>query len=334
MSVARKIYSRASRKALNLFGDLLHFAGADKSTYQYARGSRIIVYHGICLDNPTRFNTLFITQKRFEEHLKAYKKHFNVVSLADYYAGRFSTDRFNICLTFDDGFANNYHYALPLLAKYKIPATFFVTAIGATKYDILWNDLLSIAGRLGPVKFKFDNELYYKNRNNKYTGADGVSLNDKLRKTGFDKKARLINLLDPLTGFREETTIKDYWQQMTAEQIRELAASPYASVGSHGYYHNDLCNISAGEAAQELTQSKYYLEKITGTEVNSIAFPYGSYNEEVAALTKAAGYDQLLATEFNSPQHHADPALRERLTINPFISTANQMYANIRGKYY
>ncbi|MFA6085043.1 polysaccharide deacetylase family protein [Mucilaginibacter sp.] len=334
MSILKKLYSRSSRKAHHLFGDAMHFVGTDNNIYSQARGSRIMVYHGICQDAPTRFNTLFITKATFEEHLKVYKKHFNIITLADFYDRRFSNDKFNICLTFDDGFANNYHYVLPLLEQYQLPATFFVTAINAAGYDILWNDFLSIAGKLGPAEFTFKNEIYYKNHYNKYVSFKGVALAERLRHGSFDEKAELLHVLDKLTSFHRDKQHPDYWLQMTGEQIKALSASQYATIGSHGYYHNDLSLIDTASAEKEVVQSKNYLENLTGKEINSIAFPYGAYNADVLNIAQKTGYKQLLATEFNIPQDQSEPALRERLTINPFISTTNQMYATIRGEYY
>lgn len=333
MNIAEKLYNKCSRKAHYILGDALHILRADEKTYRQARGSRIIVYHGVCQNAPTRFNTLFITKATFEEHLKVYKKYFNAVTLTDFYEQGFNNDIFNISLTFDDGFANNYHYVLPLLEKYRIPATFFVTAISATKYDILWNDFLSITTKLGPAELTFKSEIYNKNRYYKYAN-NGIALAEKLRKVGFENKAELLNLLDKLTGFHKEKQYADYWLQMTGKQIKALSASPFATIGSHGYYHNDLSRIDAASAEKEMVLSKRYLEGLTGKEINSIAFPYGAYHTDVLQLAKKAGYKQLLTTEFNNVQDRSEPALKERLTINPFISTANQMYATIRGEYY
>jgi peptidoglycan/xylan/chitin deacetylase (PgdA/CDA1 family) len=334
MNILEKIYIKSSRKAHNFFDDALHILGADESTYRQARGSRILIYHGICQDAPTRFNTLFITKTTFEEHLKIYKKHFNTVTLTEFYEQRFSNNKFNICLTFDDGFADNYHYVLPLLEQYQVPATFFVTAISATKYDILWNDFLSITGKLGPAQFMFKNEIYYKNHYGKYANVNSITLAEKLRLVGFENKAELLNLMDKLTGFHRDKQYPDYWLQMTAEQVKALSKSRYATIGSHGYYHNDLSRIDTASAEKEMVQSKQYLENLTGKEVNSIAFPYGAYNNNVLQLAKKNGYKHLLATDFNTLKDQDEPALKERLTINPFISTANQMYATIRGEYY
>lgn len=331
MSITQKITRRILRKAHHLFGDASTLLGFDKSIFNTARGSRILVYHGICEQDPTHFNTLFITAKTLEKHLQLYKKYFNVVSIDDYYRQRFSSDKFNICITFDDGFANNYKYALPLLEQYQLPATFFITAITGAGYDILWNDMLSIAGKLGPKEFTFQSVSYHKNKYNKYVDSEGVALSEKLQIGSFQDKAELIEHLKELTNLHRDKLQTDYWLQMAPDQIEALSASKYVTIGAHGYYHNDLSQVAIADVKKELIQSKIYLEGITGQQITSLAFPYGSYNSTVIEAAKEVGYSKLLGTD---PDSDEDEALKQRLTINPFLSPVNQIYATIKGEYY
>ena len=127
MGLTKKILAKLRERSHFAGTDLRAVLGKNKAFFRQAKGNRILVYHGVCEKDPTRFNSIFITRKTFERHLQFYKEYFQVVSLEDYYQARFSRDRFTICLTFDDGFANNYNYVLPLLEKYQVPATFFIT---------------------------------------------------------------------------------------------------------------------------------------------------------------------------------------------------------------
>jgi peptidoglycan/xylan/chitin deacetylase (PgdA/CDA1 family) len=58
-----------------------------------------------------------------------------------------------VCVTFDDGYANNHDVALPILQKWKVPATVFV-ATGFLDGGRMWNDTViesvrrASAGRL------------------------------------------------------------------------------------------------------------------------------------------------------------------------------------------
>jgi len=334
MDIVERIRAKLYREAKYLGRELSYALGFNRHFYRNARGSRILIYHGICRDDHTRFNPIFLTQEIFESHLKLYRKYFNVVSLDDFYAQRFSNDRFNICITFDDGFANNHKYVLPLLAKYSLPATFFITAIRDAGYDVLWNDFLGIVSKYGPASLTYKDERYRKDRYKKYCSVKtGERLSDQLRATGFAEKAAMMDTLYPLVPFRKNFREKDYWLQMTTTEIRELAASPFVDIGAHGYYHNDLSRLNITEALDEMDKSKQFLENVTGKPVRSFAFPYGAYTRELIDTAKAAGYHQLLAMDFSFAEDAGDPALRERFTVNPFITPLNQMYATITRRY-
>ena len=212
MSLLKKISARAVRGAVYLSRDLQHTLGLGNGIYKSAKGNRIILYHGVCNSEPLKFNTLFITKKTFEAHLKFYKKHFNVTSLDDYYAQKFSKDKFNICLTFDDGFANNHKYVLPLLQQYQVPATFFVTAVTSEGHDVLWNDFISIFCKYGPDKIVVSDETYIKNRHNKYIStSNGTGLIEKLWSGGFSEKEAIMRELYPLSPFKTNPSDYDYW---------------------------------------------------------------------------------------------------------------------------
>jgi peptidoglycan/xylan/chitin deacetylase (PgdA/CDA1 family) len=334
MGIVNKISSKLSRQTGYLHTDIKQTLGINHAFYSRARGGRIINYHGICKHSHLRYNTIFLQLKTFETHLKFYKKYCSVISLHDFYEQRFNPDKFNICLTFDDGFANNYKYVLPLLEQYQMPATFFITAISNTGHDVLWNDFLAIVSKHGPQSFTYKNEQYVKNRHGKYISkVHGIGLADQLRSTTFDDKANLMKQLYQVCTFKEMGINQDYWLQMTGQQIRELSASPFATIGAHGYYHNDLARIPIEDAVDEMSRSKQYLENLINKPVTSLAFPYGTYTPQLVRNAKQIGYNQLLALDFLYPEDSADASLRERFTVNPFISVANQMHATLKGSY-
>jgi peptidoglycan/xylan/chitin deacetylase (PgdA/CDA1 family) len=304
--------------------------GFNRQVFEKATGTRVLVYHGICFSDHLRYNTLFLTIKAFESQLRLYKKYFQVVTLDDLYNGNFDDRRFTISITFDDGFSNNYRFVLPLLEAYEIPATFFITGIREAGYDVLWNDVLAMANRHGPADFVFRDELFARDPSMKYRSTStGRLLAEELREQNFDAKAEMIDLL----GSYRYHANRSYWQQMTTEEIRALAQSKWAAIGSHGYYHNDLAKLPTGEAALEMHRSKTFLESITGRPVKAMAYPYGSYTNELNKAAVECGYSWLLATGFAHQDDKTGKHLKDRLTTNPFVSTFNQLYASIIGKY-
>ncbi len=323
---ARKLRGKLRRG----YRDIAWYIGGDSPFIREARGARVLVYHGLCRKLPLSYNTLFITMSRFEAQLKLYKTYFNLISLDELYQRKFSNDRFNICLTFDDGFANNYKYVLPLLEKYKVPAAFFITGIRDAGYDILWNDVLCVANRFGPERVFLMNTEFRKAKSQVYASvATGETLASVLRRCGFEEKKEMI---EQLGGYRYKAD-KDFWLQADREEIRELSASEWVTIGSHGYYHNDMGNITGNLLKEEMIKSKHFLEELTGKDIRALAFPYGSYSKEALTEAKKAGYSQLLGTELVLPGDKEEETLKERLTINPFISNVNQLHANIKGHY-
>ncbi|HEY4287543.1 MAG TPA: polysaccharide deacetylase family protein [Puia sp.] len=317
-----------------LGNDLGNLWGSNLRFFKEARGVRILVYHGICEKDPLRYNNSFVTRKVFERHLRYYKKYFNVLTLDDYYNNRFSKDRFNVCITFDDGYANNYKYAFPLLKKYNLPAAFFITGILDAGRDILWNDFLAIVSKHGPRRLDLDGARYRKNKYAHYVSeTDGRRLSEILREGGFENKAAMMTSLAGLFTFRDTTDEDDFWRQMTGRQLTEMAASPLVTIGCHGYYHTDLARIKPAEANTEIRRCRSWLRQVTGQRINAIAFPYGSYTRELVPITKDAGFDQLLPLDFYFSEDREDHTMRERFVVNPYISTVNQMIATIKRTY-
>jgi peptidoglycan/xylan/chitin deacetylase (PgdA/CDA1 family) len=330
-SILHKKIQQKRNQALN---DLRTALGINEPFFKQARGARMLIYHGICRTDPTRFNSIFLRLKTFETHLRFYAKYFHLVSMDDYFHQRFHKDRFNICISFDDGFANNYKYVLPLLNTYKIPASFFVTAIRQAGFDILWNDQLGLAQKYGPRECRLLFETFFKNKEGRYVStSSGKPLKDLSREMSFYQKVAMMKTFECLIPEKVKLRTQDFWMQMTCEEIRLLSSSPWATIGCHGYFHNDLSRMPLEEAAAEMQRSKEALELISKKKIESIAFPYGAYSRELVDKAKSIGFKQILAMDFLFPEDFTDKCMRERLTLNPYLSVTNQMIAIIKGTY-
>jgi peptidoglycan/xylan/chitin deacetylase (PgdA/CDA1 family) len=333
MNLIGRAYQKIVRESDSLLRETGGRAGIYNQFYRNANGGRIVVYHGVCKSDHTRFSPVFLEQQTLEAHFRFYKKHFNVVSLDDFFEHKLSGQKFRVCLSFDDGLANNLDYVLPLLEKYELPAAFFITGAREAGYDILWNDFLNIVSKYGPLKLEYKGNLYIKNNFGRYVDAKGLALAEILRAQDFEAKKEMMELLAPLAGFRNNPADEEYWRLMSDAQIKKLSGSPWATIGSHGYYHNDLARIDIDKTEKELIKSKQYLERVTGKVIRSIAFPYGSYSSGVKEMALRAGYKQLLGTETLLPEDEGNNNLIGRLTVNPFIPVHAQMQAIIKGYY-
>jgi peptidoglycan/xylan/chitin deacetylase (PgdA/CDA1 family) len=87
--------------------------------------SVVLCYHSISVEK----SSLATPPDLFERHLRWLKEHCRVVPFGSIFdtfmAGE--GELAAVAITFDDGYANNYEQAFPLLRKYDLPATFFLT---------------------------------------------------------------------------------------------------------------------------------------------------------------------------------------------------------------
>lgn len=64
----------------------------------------------------------------FERMIRFLASHYHAISFDDLVAKRFSGEKINILLSFDDGYASWFHRGLPILEKYNAPALFFLSS--------------------------------------------------------------------------------------------------------------------------------------------------------------------------------------------------------------
>jgi peptidoglycan/xylan/chitin deacetylase (PgdA/CDA1 family) len=86
----------------------------------------VLVYHTISAPAEPMLADADISPQRFERQLRWLSRWRRVVSLEE--TLQTSARRRLVALTFDDGFQDNLTVALPLLEKYQLPMTLFVTA--------------------------------------------------------------------------------------------------------------------------------------------------------------------------------------------------------------
>ena len=88
-------------------------------------GMRVLMYHRV--RTASTFDQLSVTPARFAEQIEFVAKR-RVVRLSDVATQLATGDRDPcVAITFDDGYLDNLTHALPILERFKVPATIFVT---------------------------------------------------------------------------------------------------------------------------------------------------------------------------------------------------------------
>ena len=99
----------------------------------------VLVYHTISTRPEPLPGDIDISPERFAQQLRWLSRRSNVVRLEHTLK---PTRRRQLAITFDDGFRDNLTVALPLLEKYQLPMTLFVTAGFVGRDDYLSSDEL------------------------------------------------------------------------------------------------------------------------------------------------------------------------------------------------
>jgi len=219
-----------------------------------------------------------------------------------------------LSVTFDDGYADNYAVALPILEELGVPATFFV-ASGFIDGGRMWNDsIIETFRRLEPGACEVDMQ-----------GPSSFNLADwaSRRKAA----AATISAWKHLPPDERQARVDDFAGRvpelptdlmMTKQQLRRLADSPSASVGGHTRNHPILASVPDAEAMSEIEGGKRDLEDWIQTEVSHFAYPNGrfgaDYQTRHAALVEQAGFRAAVATDWGTLGTDSDSYAIPRFT--------------------
>ena len=295
------------RKAVE--AGLLGIGGAGKA--------RVLMYHGIGDPGCHKVNIRHIGVDVFERHLQRYRECFHVVPLAAIFDGERHPKKLTVALTFDDGLRNNLTHALPLLEKYATPASFFITGANPLGLPILWGDLLDLSAHVGA-----EDDVHVDGRgwhldDGQYRSQDELLRNHIKERGIWAPKQQLYDQLShQLDGAFQP--LRMFWELLSDADIKQMADRPLVTIGSHGWWHNNMGNIPLADAMDEVRNSKTYLEQCIGKPVDSIAWPDGSYSVQLADAVKALGVTQQLAVSYLQPTDAANPRLIDRYGVYDF----------------
>lgn len=93
---------------------------------------------------------------------------------------------------------------------------------------------------------------------------------------------------------------RDCYDGLSRDQLKKLAGSPWAIIGSHAVTHPSLPQCPPGQLHSELVKSRQYLQEISGQPVDYFAYPFGDYDRNTALAVRDAGYRAAFAVD----SHH------------------------------
>jgi peptidoglycan/xylan/chitin deacetylase (PgdA/CDA1 family) len=83
---------------------------------------------------------------------------------------------------------------------------------------------------------------------------------------------------------------------MTKPDLKELVANGMA-IGNHGLQHHDWTTLARDKLEYEVAQGRRLLEELTGLEINTLAIPFGAYNDVVLDTLRRLGYEHVYTND-------------------------------------
>lgn len=203
-----------------------------------------------------------------------------------------------VSITFDDGYADNFLVALPILEEFCAPATFFV-ASGFIDGGRMWNDSIIETVRRLPSGVHevpdFDaGPVALSDWDSRRAAASAIITAWK-HLPPSERQSRVDALAALAAGLPDDL-------MMSRQQLRALGQSPCAVIGGHTQTHPILATLDEAQARDEIQGGKRDLEEWLQAEVSLFAYPNGKRGRDYlpahAGIVQAAGFSAAVATDW------------------------------------
>ena len=260
----------------------------------------VLIYHRVNPDRDAFFSAM--TPELFDAQMGYLARNCHVLSLSEIVKRvnhGLGVHPFTMAITFDDGYRDNYIYAMPILKKYGLPATLFAATAFIGSGRVMWNDQLAWAIKRTTCKAhefqvgKRNLQLGFRTVSEKKSSL--VAVLEGLKRVPECEKAPAVGALKRALGCEDEDGTVE---MLNWSELREMVREGW-EIGSPTVNHCILSRISEEAAARELRESKLSLERELSLPVKLFAYPNGKamdFNGTVKRLIQETGYQAAVTT--------------------------------------
>lgn len=284
----------------------------------------VLMYHRIADSRADVWN-IAVSPENLEEQLNFLKNSGRVIPLQEL-VKELQNKRIkknSIAITFDDGYADNFVIAKPLLEKYELPAAFFIPTINiGQQKEFWWDELEQLI--LYTKELPSSISIVINNIKIELGLGEENKLNDEIVSRQISWKAyeqppptlrcniflTIWEALKPLNNEQQQhylqilrswaacniSTRKEY-QCMSVEQLKKLGENNLFTIGAHSSTHAALAFHNKSFQEKELVENKFFLEKVLDNKIEMLAYPYGSYNADTINASIGAGFTSAFTTD-------------------------------------
>ena len=305
-----------------------------------------LLYHRIDTSETDSWG-ICVSVKHFEEQIQFLINNFNIISSGDLIE-KVVTDNISedsICITFDDGYADNYINAKPILEKYNCPATFFIsTSFIGSPISFWWEELEIILLHSIKLPDKFwleidgENHFYTFDESNltekqllqhatwKWYEAPPtdrcemfLKIWGKLRVLLIEEMETNMEVLRKWAGLiipsKSRLPMNDY-------QLGELSKNPLFTIAMHTHTHPDLNGKKITFQIEEMLSCKKILDTKYGVDSNCLAYPFGKYDYNTIKAVETLGIETCFTTSPSDVYAYSDKRILGRYQVFNGSSTS------------
>lgn len=260
-----------------------------------------------------------VSAREFEEHVQYLTTHYRLAPLS-FLAKQLCTDQSmapdTAVITIDDGYRDAYDIALPILRRYKAPATLFIVTDFVDRRAWLWTDklrFLAVQTRVNKLEARINNQTFQAELN----GLDSrlrtaACMNAALKKVPDQERDDALLEIASSLGVNVPELPPDDYGAISWDQARRMEADG-VEIGSHTKTHPILTSVSDSRLLSELAESRARLEAMLGHEINLLCYPNGNYNGPVRRAAVASGYLCAVTVEPGFNDQSIDPMRLRRM---------------------
>lgn len=242
---------------------------------------RILMLHGV--------GDRSFSSEDFERVLTWLERHFELVSLGELVHRTLSRLRIQgreVALTFDDGLRNNATVAYPLLRELGIPATFFICPGLIQEGRWLWNH--EVRARLESVEkivcARLRESLGFEGPARGESEVDAVVAGMKALE--LPKRAEVeAAIRGESQDFAPLPVHRRAYDLLGWDEVKGLDKK-LITIGSHTLTHPILPTLDYADLDTEIRDSKRYLERVLGREVEFFCYPNGERDARARGLVE------------------------------------------------
>ena len=251
----------------------------------------VLLYHRV--ENLETSYSIIVNEKNFEDQLKYICTNYKVLRCDEDWSG---VNQKSVALTFDDGYVDFYSKAYPLLKKYNVPATVFVSTGGIDNdNEFWWDELENILNQssLPDVIRTRKKEFLVRDYNNR----SELIMNIREEIISNTYRLRDEEMICLKNQVNKDLKNRPQYRTMNTKELRDIAKDPLITIGAHTINHI-RCDIeSESEQIKEIEKSKIKLEEIINKEVDLFAYPNGNIGSKTRSILRKLDFSRAFTCE-------------------------------------